>query len=407
MVRKKKEWGTKYGCPIYGLAWPPGEHVYMCGGGGHGIENKVVVLSCRDGVQSEEVTKLNTGKDASYRLLMHPSGRSLVCGMSIGGLERVDLQPSSSGGPPQLTLSQGEFKEATRGIGPVKGMSFSSDGRLLALGGEDGSIEVWEWPAMKRRLRWEASQKAIRNVDFSAAHADGVLISCDEAGACRLWVADNGELIAELQSPPDMPRATFFRCRTCREEEGGGILLFTPMKWKREGWIVKWRQEEDGTLRVVDRSRKAVAPSPICGFELSRSGELMAAVTPDGDQLVIDADSLRVLKHVKGAHMTFATSVAFSPDEQYIISGSSDASAVLTRIGPSPSAAGGTASLLLMLLAALVAMLAVLAGLLLHFAQSRPDELRQLLAPLAPSLAAAAEAHWLPDPLRGFLRQLT
>lgn len=38
---------------------------------------------------------------------MHPSGRSLVCGMSIGGLERVDLQPSSSGGPPQLTLSQG------------------------------------------------------------------------------------------------------------------------------------------------------------------------------------------------------------------------------------------------------------------------------------------------------------
>ena len=42
--------------------------------------------------------------------------------------------------------------------------------------------------------------------------------------------------------PADMPRATFFRCRTCREEEGGGILLYTPMKWKREGWIVKWRQ---------------------------------------------------------------------------------------------------------------------------------------------------------------------
>lgn len=41
-------------------------------------------------------------------------------------------------------------------------------------------------------------------------------------------------------------------------------------------------QDEDGTLRCVDRSRKAVAPAPICGFELSRSGELMAAVTPDG-----------------------------------------------------------------------------------------------------------------------------
>lgn len=36
---------------------------------------------------------------------------------------------------------------------------------------------------------------------------------------------------------------------------------------------------------------------------------------------MIDAESLRVLKHVRGAHMTFATSVAFSPDEQFIISG--------------------------------------------------------------------------------------
>jgi WD40 repeat protein len=47
----------------------------------------------------------------------------------------------------------GEFKQQTKSIGPIKGMSFSSDGRLLALGGEDGSIEVWEWPLMRRRLR--------------------------------------------------------------------------------------------------------------------------------------------------------------------------------------------------------------------------------------------------------------
>ena len=34
---------------------------------------------------------------------------------------------------------------------------------------------------------------------------------------------------------------------------------------------------------MAARSRAAVAPSPICGFELSRSGELLAAVTPDGE----------------------------------------------------------------------------------------------------------------------------
>ena len=40
----------------------------------------------------------------------------------------------------------------------------------------------------------------------------------------------------------DMPRATFFRCKSAVDEEG--IVLFTPLKWKREGWMAKWRQGE-------------------------------------------------------------------------------------------------------------------------------------------------------------------
>ena len=96
--------------------------------------------------------------------------------------------------------SPGDFKARTAGIGAVKGLSFSSDGRLLALGGEDGSIELWEWPAMRRAARWEASPKPIRNVDFSPAHGDGVLLACDEGGACRLWDLEGHE-IAQLAAP--------------------------------------------------------------------------------------------------------------------------------------------------------------------------------------------------------------
>lgn len=79
---------------------------------------------------------------------------------------------------------------------------------------------------------------------------------------------------------------------------------------------------------------------------------------------------------------------------------------MLTRCWRTPGG-GGTGSLLLMLLALLVAVLAALAGLLHHYAQTRPEELRQLLAPVAPAVQAAAEQGWLPDPVRGFLRQLT
>lgn len=61
--------------------------------------------------------------------------------------------------------------------------------------------------------RWEASAKAIRNVDFSPAHSDGVLFSCDESGACKLWSVDRGEEIAQLTAPPGLPRGT--RGRRC------------------------------------------------------------------------------------------------------------------------------------------------------------------------------------------------
>lgn len=39
MLRRKAPL-QKYGCPLYGVAWPPGEYAYMVGGGNLGIENK-------------------------------------------------------------------------------------------------------------------------------------------------------------------------------------------------------------------------------------------------------------------------------------------------------------------------------------------------------------------------------
>lgn len=34
----------KYGAPLYGVAWPTGDFIYMAGGGNMGIENKYVAL---------------------------------------------------------------------------------------------------------------------------------------------------------------------------------------------------------------------------------------------------------------------------------------------------------------------------------------------------------------------------
>lgn len=72
------------------------------------------MVRCTGGVLSEEVAKLNAGSDAPYRLVMHPSGRTLLLGMTLGGLQRVDIQPGAEGSPPTLTLAGGASSSPSR-----------------------------------------------------------------------------------------------------------------------------------------------------------------------------------------------------------------------------------------------------------------------------------------------------
>jgi hypothetical protein len=85
--------------------------------------------------------------------------------------------------------------------------------------------------------------------------------------------------------------------------------------------------------------------------------------------------------------MTFATAVAFAPDESHVLSTSADASAVLTAVGrPGPLAAGGGS--LLWVLAILAALLAMLLGAACLAVDSEPPWLPPQVAALAAKVAA-------------------
>lgn len=314
-------------------------------------------------------------------MALHPSGKSLVLGMTMGGIKKVDIGSKSNTANaaeeddlPVLTLAGSEFDTKGSKFGAIKGLSFSSDGRFLALGGEDGIVEIVSWPSLESQKKWKASEKAIRNIDFSFAHNDGVVVSTDESGACKLWDIASGELVTQLQPPAELPRAAFFRCKSTIDEDG--IALYTPVKFKGQGYILRWRQTEDGEIRLERSSPKPVAPSPICGFEISRSGRFLAAVTPDGDQVVVSASSMNVVKYRKGAHMTFATAVAFSADDSAILSTSADASAtltMLTRSGPGSASLTSGIGMMLTLIGILIVLIALVLGMLRRFAEQDPS----------------------------------
>jgi prolactin regulatory element-binding protein len=377
----------KYGCPLYCVAWPPGEWAFLAGGGNLGIENKVLAVRAAaggGGRLSEEAAKLNVGGDAPYRMACHPSGRALVLALARGGLLAVEVRPGDApGAPPALALGN-----AARGarFGAAKALSFSPDGRALAVGLEDGWLEVVSWPALEPRARWRAAPegRGLRAVDFSAPHGGGLLAAVDDGGGARLWTAA-GEPVATLAPPPGLRRPAFFRVRATADARG--IAFYAALQAGGAGHVARWRQDgETGALALEAASRGPVAPAPICGFDLSPDGALLAAVTPDGDQVVVSAATLRVVRRRRGAHMTFATAVAFAPDSAAVLSTASDASAALTPLRRRRGAGGGAA-----LLALLLALLAAALGLLRALAA----------APAAGGgAAAAAQLAWLPPLLR-------
>ena len=142
------------------------------------------------------------------------------------------------------------------------------------------------------------------------------------------------------------------------------------------------------------RSPRPVTPAPICGFEASHSGRLLAAVTPEGDQCVVSTQSLRAVQYRKGAHMTFATAVAFAPDDSAILSTSADASATLTELRNVTGGRGavlGRVGVVAAVAAVVLLLIAMVLGLLKNFVEESPREAEEFLQGLP---------EWLSTPIQ-------
>ena len=148
---------------------------------------RIVLSQYLDGALSEEAGSLST-QDAPLRMALSPAGTCLVLAMGKGGLERFDVDlsakplPGLAAAPGPATCmtrvlvlevlrlahtrrakldmvelptaaardwGAGEVRQALQSMGMVKALAFSRDGRRLALGGEDGSITVLDWPSAR------------------------------------------------------------------------------------------------------------------------------------------------------------------------------------------------------------------------------------------------------------------
>lgn len=207
---------------------------------------------------------------------------------------------------------------------PLRCAAFSPDGSLLATGGLDKTIRIWEVKTGRTLQVLQGHTDRIKGLAFSP---DGMrLVSGGGEGVVRVWSAD-GRSLAVLEGHSGGVAAVAF--------SPNGKILASAATGLGDNAIRLWDQNGNpmGVLQGHENSVEALAFSPDSRF--------LASGGRDASIRLWDLETgtlwLVLWKHTspaKKVHRTTVTSLAFSPDGKTLASAAVDGTARLWDLAP-------------------------------------------------------------------------
>ncbi|XP_057790667.1 SEC12-like protein 2 isoform X2 [Salvia miltiorrhiza] len=325
----------KYGVPLYAAAWVPSAAgrldtakeletpakplVVLAGGGGKGntgIPN-AILLSAFDSescsLSDQPVAKLGTGSDLPYRIGVHPGGEGIICSFCPQNCRWFEWDSNTDDQTLRLKSSEKVLKPL-EDVGLQLALTFNTEGNLLAVGGEDGQLRVFKWPAMESILSEANAHSSVGDLDFSP---DGKFLVSVGGGPGRIWDVASSSSVVSLPKEND---EIFSFCRFSRSTGTDQVLYITTNRDKG-GSIVKWNPTSWERISSTFVSRDQVS-----AFNVSPDGKLLAIGTTEGDILIINSANMRTRTIIKKAHLGMVTAMAFSQDSRAVVSASCDSS---------------------------------------------------------------------------------
>ena len=114
----------------------------------------------------------------------------------------------SQSGPSSEALFFGYSKEEPF----QKVIRISSNGKIMATGGADGFVRLWQFPAMKPLQEIKAHTKEVDDIDFSPDGQKVVSVSRD--ANALVWSVKDGKKLSCLEwTAPNNAKYLFKRCR--------------------------------------------------------------------------------------------------------------------------------------------------------------------------------------------------
>jgi hypothetical protein len=196
--------------------------------------------------------------------------------------------------------------------GPVQAVAYSPDGRVLASGGDDNSVILWDTATWQRiGLPFYGHEASVTSVAFSP---DGrIVASASRDGRIGLWDVASGELLRWL-----VTRDTNWVLSVAFTPDGRSLLSGGAYPAVR-----LWDVAGGALLREYTGLR-----GTIYSVAVSPDGTLVAGGDSDGVLMTWDADSGDVRQTLYG-HDGAVLAVDFSPDNRLLASGGADSRVVL------------------------------------------------------------------------------